>query len=791
MHQQKVNGLRIRSAVPGRIRYEVELLRGQPRRAAAIALALAQQPGIRTAEANPRTGRILVYYDKILSQETVETLVRAALTSSPLSLEAYRTWQQEQNTGQKNFTANNDDHQHPRHDLSTQDHTHDHDHEHGDHELQERLRNLILGGAVLSGFLVKRILFGPGILAGSPPLFAISAIATIVSGYPFLRGAVRTFTNRGGLTTDTLVSSATLASIVMRESLTGLTVIWLLNLGEYLQALTLRRTRQAIRALLSVEDTTVWLVIDNVEVERPLAAVQPGDQIAIYAGQRIAVDGVVETGCGTINEAPITGESIPVIRNVGDPVYAGTVLLAGDLRVRAERVGDDTAVGRLIQRVEEAQELRAPIQTIGERFSTRFVPFSFALAAGVFALTRDVNRALTMLLIACPCAAGMATPTAVSAAIGNGAKRGILIKGGTHLEAAAQLDTVVFDKTGTLTVGAPGVQRIVSFSNDYTPDQVLSLAANGELHSQHPLALAVVTHARNRELVIDPHEECEILVGRGMHADWQGNCVLVGSRQLLADFAVPVSDEALACYADYTATGETMMYVAHQTQLIGLIGVRDKIRAETAAGLDELRATGVQHLLMLTGDSAESAASVAQTVGLTEWQAGLLPEQKYEQIRTLRASGRRVAMVGDGINDAPALALADVGIAMGTAGSDIAIEAADIALAGDDLRHIATTIRISQQTLQIIRQNYAIALAVNAGGILIGALGAINPFIAAALHNLSTLLVVFNSARLITYDPEGESNSVKTTHSQPSPRSVERPTHSHATHSRHPSSDEP
>jgi cation-transporting P-type ATPase C len=244
-------------------------------------------------------------------------------------------------------------------------------------------------------------------------------------------------------------------------------------------------------------------------------------------------------------------------------------------------------------------------------------------------------------------------------------------------------------------------------------------------------------------------------------------------------------------YAEHTAAGETMMYVAHQTQLIGLIGVRDKIRAETAAVLAALRATGVQHLLMLTGDSAESAASVAQTVGLTAWRAGLLPEQKYEQIRALRANGHRVAMVGDGINDAPALALADVGIAMGTAGSDIAIEAADIALAGDDLHHVATTIRISQQTLQVIRQNYAIALGVNAGGILIGALGAINPFIAAALHNLSTLLVVFNSARLITYDPEGENNSVKTNRAQPSPRSVERPTPSHAAHSRTPSSDEP
>jgi cation-transporting P-type ATPase C len=411
-------------------------------------------------------------------------------------------------------------------------------------------------------------------------------------------------------------------------------------------------------------------------------------------------------------------------------------------------------VGRLIERVEEAQELRAPIQTIGERFSSRFVPFSFALAGSVFLLTRDLNRALTMLLIACPCAAGMATPTAVSAAIGNGARRGVLIKGGTHLEAAATLDTIVFDKTGTLTVGLPTVERVVSFPQEYTADQILSLAANGEIHSQHPLALAVVSHARDREIIIDPHDECEVIVGRGIRADWEGNRVLVGSHQLLDQFQVPISDDAGTLYARHAAEGETMMYVAHQNRLIGLIGVRDKIRPEAVTTLAELRAAGVQHLLMLTGDGEEAASSVAQVVGLTEWRSRLLPEQKYELIATLRAQGRKVAMVGDGINDAPALALADVGIAMGTAGSDVAIEAADIALASDNIERVATTIRLSRKTIGVIRQNYGIALAVNAGGILIGALGAINPFVAAALHNLSTLLVVFNSARLIGYDPD-------------------------------------
>jgi cation-transporting P-type ATPase C len=422
-------------------------------------------------------------------------------------------------------------------------------------------------------------------------------------------------------------------------------------------------------------------------------------------------------------------------------------------------VGAETAIGRLIQRVEEAEELRAPIHTTGEQFSGLLVPVSFALAGGVLAISGDTYRALTMLLVACPCAAGLATPTAVSAAIANGARRGILIKGGAQLEALAQVDTIAFDKTGTLTVGVPGVERIVALDDDYSAEQVLSLAASGELHSQHPLALAVSDHARTSEVIIPSHETCEIHIGRGVHADWAGNCVLVGSQQLLGQFNVDIPARAQELYSRYSATGETVMYVTHQSRVIGLIGVRDTIRPEAAAALAQLRSGGVRQLLMFTGDSEQSAKSVAQLVGLSEWYARLLPEEKYDLIRRLEANGRRVAVVGDGINDAPALALADVGIAMGTVGSDVAVEAADIALAGDHISQVVSTVALSRQTLRIIRQNYAIAVGVNLGGIAVSALGAINPFVAAALHNLSTLLVVVNSGRLLTYDPDASSKA--------------------------------
>lgn len=746
------NGLKIRSQLPGRVRWDATKLVENPKLAERVAHSLADHPDVRNVVANPRTGRILVEYNPALSLVHIESLLRQSFEHSAPPRNGNSLLVLNGNTEHRH-TADCD---HSSHSGSC---GHDHAHDEGcghDHsgEPSAHVRGLIIGGSVLFGLAVKRLLFGPGVLAGSPFLFLVSAAATVVSGYPFIRGALRTAEGKAGITTDTLVGSATIASLLMRESITALTVIWLLNLGEYLQAITLRRTRQAIRELLEIGEEEVWLVANGVEIRVQLETIRPGDLVVIYAGERIGVDGVIEEGTGTINEAPITGESMPAWRNVGDAVFAGTILLSGDLHIRVQRVGSDTAVGRLIQRVEEAQSLRAPIQTIGERFSESFVPASFALAVGVFLVTGDLYRGLTMLLVACPCAAGLATPTAVSAAIGNAARRGILIKGGAHLEASANVDAVVFDKTGTLTIGMPAVERVVALADDYTPDQVLALAATGELHSQHPLALAVVNHANTREIVIPPHEECEIVVGCGMHAFGPNERILIGNGRLLDRFGVAISADANELSMKHAADGESMMFVAHNDRLVGLIGVRDKIRPEAHAALADLRAIGVNDLVMLTGDGEEAAASVAAAVGLNQWHARMMPEEKYETIRRMQSEGRIVAMVGDGINDAPALALADVGIAMGTAGSDIAIEAADVALAADDVRRVATTIRLSRRAISIVRQNYGMALGVNSVGVVVGAFGAINPFIAAILHNLSTLLVVFNSARLIRFNPD-------------------------------------
>jgi cation-transporting P-type ATPase C len=628
-----------------------------------------------------------------------------------------------------------------------------HDHAHDSASLLAEIGRVLVGGVALGALVLPRVL--PAVVpALSGPWATAVTVLGLATSYPFVRGTLRTLVGRQRLDTDTLVTVATAASIAIGETVTALVVLWLLNFGELLQALVLRRTRGAIRALLA-DDGEAWVIVDDREERRLVGELAPGDQVAVYRGDRLPADGVILAGDGAINEAPITGESIPSYKRPGDPVWAGTLVESGALRLRVQHVGTETAVGRLIQRVEEADELRAPIATIGERFSRWFVPGSFALAALVFLLSGDVRRAMTMLLVACPCAAGLSTPTAVSAAIANAARRGVLIKGGTSLEAAGRIDTVVFDKTGTLTVGQPRVSMIYSVVDERAPEEILALAASGEVHSRHPLALAVVRHAEERALQIPDHEECEILVGQGVRADMRGNRILVGSARLLAQFGLQVPPRAAALAKRLNLSGETPLFVAYNAQTVGVLGIADQLRSETAEALAAVRALGIPRIVMLTGDSPEVAAAVGAQLGLNETsiRARALPEDKHAVVDELQAAGHQVAMVGDGINDAPALAAADVGIAMGTVGSEIAIEAADVALAGNDIRQVADVVRLGRATLGIIRQNYGLSIGVNTIGIIAGAAGSLNPFLAAVIHNLSSVAVLANSMRLFRYQP--------------------------------------
>ncbi|MGA8330598.1 MAG: manganese-exporting P-type ATPase CtpC, partial [Mycobacterium sp.] len=559
---------------------------------------------------------------------------------------------------------------------------------------------------------------------------------------------------RGGRSvgTDALVSAATIASLVLRENVVALTVLWLLNIGEYLQDLTLRRTRRAISDLLRGTADSAWVLLnDGTEVQVPVDTVQIGDDVVIHYHVAIPVDGEVVDGESIVDQSAITGETLPASIVAGSTVHAGSVVLRGRLVVRARAVGNETTIGRIISRVEEAHNDRAPIQTVGENFSRRFVPISFIVSAITLVLTGDVRRAMTMLLVACPCAVGLSTPTAISAAIGNGARRGILIKGGSHLEQASRVDAIVFDKTGTLTVGRPVVTNIIALHSDWQPEQVLAYAASSELHSRHPLAEAVIRSTEERRITIPPHEECEVLVGLGMRIWADGRTLLLGSPSLLRAENVAVSQEAADWVEKLRRQAETPLLLAVDGILVGLISLRDEIRTEAPEVLKELRSHGIRRIVMLTGDHPEIAKVVAGELGIDEWRAEVLPEDKLEVVRALQDEGYIVGMVGDGINDAPALAAANIGIAMGLAGTDVAVETADVALANDDLRRLLDVGDLGARAVDVIRENYGMSIAVNAVGLLIGAGGALSPVLAAILHNASSVAVVANSSRLIRY----------------------------------------
>ncbi|NHC47239.1 heavy metal translocating P-type ATPase [Motilibacter aurantiacus] len=695
------------------MRVEADLLRGSTARSVALEDLLDGTPGVLACRAYPRTGNVLVWYDpELLGAETVLAAVESVQQVDALAVAPRQARSAEVPDGD--------------------------------------VLRLVAGAAALVLLGGRRYVLRRPPLLG-PQARGVTAGVAVFTGYPFFRGAVRSLAGERAAGTDALVTSATVASLLLRENVVALTVLWLLNIGELLQDLTLRRTRKAISELLAGTVTTAWVRHDGVEQQLPIDRLRVGHEVVVHEQATIPVDGVVVDGQGVVDQAAITGESLPVSLATGDTVHAGSVNLRGRLVVRATATGRDTAVGRIIARVEQAQEDRAPVQTVGERFSRRFVPASFALAGATLLVTRDVRRAMTMLLVACPCAVGLSTPTAISAAIGNGARRGILIKGGSHLEAAGRMDALVIDKTGTLTLGKAVVTNVISFAEDWDPMQVLAYAASSEIHSRHPLAQAVIRNAEERRLEIPPHEECEVLLGLGMRTEADGRVLLLGSLALMERQGVDVGGEARQWLDRLQHAAETPLLLAVDGRLVGLVSLKDAVRPDAREALDRLRATGVRRVVMLTGDSPATAAAVAAELGIVEWSAEAMPETKQDVVRALQAEGYVVGMVGDGTNDAPALALADIGIAMGVSGTDVALETADVALMGEDLTRLLDLRDLGGRTLGVIRQNYGMSIAVNGLGLLVGAGGALSPVAAAILHNASSIAVAGNSTRLVRY----------------------------------------
>lgn len=614
-------------------------------------------------------------------------------------------------------------------------------------------------------------------LAGLSTLYSSSMVAgALLAGSDIALRAWSALRHRH-ISIELLVTIATIGALLIGEVWEAAAVTFLFMLGAYLEARTLNRTRQTLQQLFDLAPTTAIALRSGQQVEVLAHEVQPGETVLIKPGGKIPVDGEVIDGRAAVDESPITGESMPVEKTKGAIVYAGTVSQNGLLQVRVTGAGADTTLARIIHRVEEAQEEKAPTQRFIERFARWYTPAIIGLSLVAFLLTRDIRLALTLLVIGCPGALVISTPVSVVAGIGRAARRGILIKGGEYLENAGKITALALDKTGTLTQGQPrltdvialqpilvpagqwtntGGTRVAPATNgkgkgrwDEAQQEVLRWAAIAEAGSEHPLARPILAEAENLLGFTPSAETFETCTGRGVRATYQGHTIGVGTAELMAKLGVTVRPEIETDLAQLKTAGKTAVLVALDGLVVGILGIADPLRREAPAMIRQLNTLGLKRIVMLTGDDRRTAQAIAAEAGLTEVYAGLLPEDKLAIIRRLQAEGHIVAMAGDGINDAPALAAANIGLAMGAAGTDVALETADIALMADDLLKIPEAIGLSKATLRNIRQNVVIAL-VTVTGLLAGVLlGEVHMAEGMFIHELSVLVVILNGMRLL------------------------------------------
>ena len=573
--------------------------------------------------------------------------------------------------------------------------------------------------------------------------------AAVVAGHGIVVKALRALSARV-VGIDLLVSIAAIGAILIGNFWEAAAVTFLFSVGHALEAATLNKTRSALAELVAVAPDTAVVMRDGEQQEVPAHQVRMGEIVLVKNGAKVPVDGQVVSGTGAIDEASITGESIPVEKSKSDQVFAGTVSRGGFLQVLATGIGADTTLARIIHRVEEAQDAKARTQSFIDRFSKWYTPAVMVLALAAGLATGDIVLALTLLVIACPGALVISIPVAIVAGIGRAARKGILIKGGEFLETSARISVVAVDKTGTLTEGRPQLTDVVVLEPSMDRADVLRWAAAAEAGSEHPLARPILETAREEGVGPDGVPGTVTPVpGKGIVSDIDGRRVLIGNPPLLDQFGVSDDVGAAGAAQELAAAGRTPMIVAVDQQVIGVIAVADQLREDAAEMVARLHAAGVKKVVMLTGDTRLVAESVAKTVGIDEVHASLLPEDKLDAVAKLQREGHVVAMVGDGVNDAPALATANIGVAMGAAGSAVAVETADIALMGDNLLRLPQAIGLARRTVSVMRQNIFIALAtvvVLLAGVFAGG---VTMSLGMLVHEGSVLVVILNAMRLM------------------------------------------
>lgn len=597
----------------------------------------------------------------------------------------------------------------------------------------------IVFGGVLSIIIIGEWLGLFEWLAGFIP-FPVGVLIVIAGGWPIFRNVLRATLKRQ-IISHTLMTIGAIAALAVGEWVTAVIVVVFMRVGDHVENFTTQSARRAVKELTAIAPQTARVERGDGEVEVLITEISLGEIVIVRPGEKIPVDGEVVSGQATIDQAAITGESMPVEAGRGAHVFAATIAKLGSLRIRTLRIGPDTTFGRVIQMVEEAEANRADVQRFADKFSGYYLPIVIGIAALTFLFSRNPLSTAAVLLVACSCSIALATPVAMLASIGGSAKRGLLIKGGKYLETLARADVVLVDKTGTLTLGKPAITDVIPL-NGMSASDILTFAASAERYSEHPLAEAVRLAAREQKVELVEPENFEALPGMGVRAKILGRTIEIGNRRLISSPEFPPIARKLE------NEGKTLLFLSCDNQLTGLLAASDTLRPEVPQAIREMQVLGIGHIELLTGDNERTASALAEKLGVA-FRANLLPENKIEIVKSHQSKGKVVVMIGDGVNDAPALAQADIGIAMGAAGTDIAMEAAHITLMREDWTLVPEVMRIARRTMGIVKMNLVFTGIYNVLGLALAAFGFLPPVFAAAAQSLPDLGILTNSARLI------------------------------------------
>ena len=583
-----------------------------------------------------------------------------------------------------------------------------------------------------------------------------NTLSTLALAMPVLKNGINSLVKNKRPNADTLSSSAIISSILLGKESAALTIMFLEEVSELLTVYTMEKTRGAIKDMLSVGESYVWKEISEDNVKRvPIEEIQKDDIIVVQTGEKISVDGKIIKGEALIDQSSITGEYMPLKKAEGETVYAGTIVKNGNISILAEKVGDDRTVSRIIKLVEDANFNKADIQNYADTFSAQLIPLNFILAGIVYASTRSITKAMSMLVIDYSCGIRLSTAVAFSAAINTAAKNGILVKGSNFIEELSKAETVIFDKTGTITEGKPKVQSIEVFDNNMSENEMIGLAGAAEEQSSHPLATAIMTEIKDRGIEIPKHSKIKTVVSRGVETKVgkgkEAKVIRVGSKKYMLEINVNLT-AAIDAERGIISRGEIGLYIAQDDKIIGLIGVSDPPRENIKKAINRLRNYGVDDIVLLTGDLRQQAETIASRMSIDRYESELLPEDKAKNILKFQSKGSNVIMIGDGVNDAPALSYANVGVALGSTRTDVAMEAADITITQDNPLLVPGVIGLSKNTVKTIKENFAMVIGLNTFALVLGATGILAPIYASVLHNSTTILVVLNSLKLLKYD---------------------------------------